>query len=146
MEKVGEIKGASIGGNLERVVFDLKENEEGWVGARALEMHYGLDHFLYLDAPISDKCDESSGKIIYVKRLGPGKDDFFVDLSKAGDYLWERYFIDKESYEELLEDPGIGVIKYEKKKTLEEELYEAVKKDEFETAAKLRDKIKYLKK
>ncbi|MBS3084721.1 UvrB/UvrC motif-containing protein [Candidatus Pacearchaeota archaeon] len=139
---MGELRGAEIGKNLEKVIFDLKENEEGWTSPEALEMHHEYPHFLFLDQPVSKEYDEKYEKTLYVIRIGPGKNDFYVDFNKSKDYIWKRIFLEEDDFEDALYEPSIAVIEYEKPKTLKDQIDEAEENQDYELAAKLKDKIK----
>ncbi|MBU2612411.1 MAG: UvrB/UvrC motif-containing protein, partial [Nanoarchaeota archaeon] len=78
-------------------------------------------------------------------------DDFFVDIEKIKNYSWEKVYLDKEDFEDALTDPRIAILEYKNEpetklkaqpKTLEEKLKEAEINEDYEKAAKLRDKIK----
>ncbi|MCR4327674.1 MAG: UvrB/UvrC motif-containing protein [Nanoarchaeota archaeon] len=142
------------GGCLEKTIFDMKEGEEGFTSSKALELHFGCNGFLYLEMPISKNYDPKKKKILYVKRIGDKKDDFLVDLEKSEKQKWSRSFILEEDYKEFENDPGVALLKYEgsieekyknKEHSLEIQLKEAEKNENYELAAKLRDEIRLKK-
>ncbi len=137
----------SLEGNLNRTIFDLGIGEEAWAYKEALEIHYEYDkHFLFLDEEISEDYDPKGKYILHVKRIGPRKDDFIVNLNKSKDYCAKRTFIEKEDYLELIEEKGIalldhkGIIKkrIKGKGSLEEKLEKALRNEEYEKAGQLK--------
>lgn len=135
----------------ERTIMELQVGEEGWTSPDSLEIHVGFDAYLYLEEPVYKKLDEKKGITLYLKRYGEGKDDFFVDIEKIKNYSWEKVYLDKEDFEDALTDPRIAILEYKNEpetklkaqpKTLEEKLKEAEINEDYEKAAKLRDKIK----
>ena len=134
----------------ERTILELKVGEEGWTSPDSLEIHINFDAYLYLEEPVYEKPDEKKGITLYIKRCGEGKDDFLVNVDKVKNYSWDKIYLDKEKYEEGLNDPQIAILEYksntEKKQTrkpgtLEEKLREAEESENYEEAAKIRDKI-----
>ena len=142
---MGTIRGNfESGKNLERLILELEIDEEGWADPDALEMHYEYNHYLYLEEPISKNYDLGKNKVLYIKRTGPNKDDFFVDTTSVKNYIWERFPIDDEDYEDALTDPTIAILEYEKSqepKSLFDQIKEAENKEDYERAQELQKKL-----
>ncbi|PJC45422.1 hypothetical protein CO037_01625 [Candidatus Pacearchaeota archaeon CG_4_9_14_0_2_um_filter_30_8] len=140
---MGEIRGLKYGKNIERIIAELEIDEGGWTKPTSLEIHYEVNSYLFLEEHVYPKFDKESEKTLYVKRIGPNKDDFIVDTSKV-DYVWDKLIVDPEDYEEEIQDLRIAVLGYEKplkEKSIEEQIIKAVENQEFEIAAKLKLKL-----
>ena len=142
VKNVGEVRGLTFGKNIELVIADLNEGEEGWTVVDALELHYDYNPYLYLEKPISKFCDRKNGKVLRVKRIGPKKDDFIVFADEVYNYLWKRYFLEPDDFECDSLEMGIAILDYKKQKTNEDRLQEAVNNENYTLAAKIRDRMK----
>jgi len=140
--------------NLERIILEMKVGEEGWIEPQSLEIDYDFEGYLDLEGSVVTKMDTLENYIIYIKRIGPEKDNFLVDISNAKKYSWKR--LSKEMIEDLFED-GYGemIVKlnYQKEISsveeflLNKEIDKALLNEEYEKLEKLeKERLRKFKK
>ena len=98
---------------------------------------------LYLSEPYSYERDESKKRVLYIKRVGKGKDDFVVDISKVNNYIWEIIHMNAEKWEGMVDDQTMAILSYEtaeRHKAIEEQIQEAIDAEDYELADKLKKK------
>lgn len=135
------------GKNLERLISELRVGEEAWTEPESIRFNYDLEPYLNISYRISSVRDEKNDYTIYVRRISEEKDGFLVDISQADkDYIWsrERKPFDEEESDILnLSNTEIDVVKlvHKKPKSMEEELDDAIKNENYEVALKIKKKI-----
>jgi len=140
---MGKIKGKlNLGKNLAKVIKELEEGQGGWTEPCYLDFDFDLMGYLNLYGIILKEREEGDNESIYVKKIGPKENDYFVDISNAKDYCWERLLVPPELNEKTC-DGEYAKIKYEgtvKVKSIKEKIEEAIEDENFELVMKLRDK------
>lgn len=144
---MGVVEDFEHGKDLEKTILSLEVGEHGWASVEALELYHGFDPVLDLNYLVFDGIDLESRITLYVERIGSGKDDFLVRTKNAIDngYKWVELGISDDDYESYEDDPEYAILKVRKKpklKTIYDALNEAVRNENYELAATLRDKIK----
>ncbi|MBS3078337.1 hypothetical protein J4412_02435 [Candidatus Pacearchaeota archaeon] len=140
--------------NLERIILEMKVGEEGWIEPQSLEIDYDFEGYLDLEGSVVTKMDTLENYTVYIKRIGPEKDNFLVDISNAKKYSWKR--LSKEMIEDLFED-GYGemIVKlnYQKEISsveeflLNKEIDKALLNEEYEKLEKLeKERLRKFKK
>ena len=140
--------------NLERIILEMKVGEEGWIEPQSLEIGYDFEGYLDLEGPVVTKMDTLDNYTVYIKRIGPEKDNFLVDISNAKEYSWKR--LSKKMIEDLFED-GYGemIVKlnYQKEISsveeflLNKEIDKALLNEEYEKLEKLeKERLRKFKK
>ena len=133
----------NLGKNLERMIWEMGVGEEGWTGPEHLELHgQNFSPYLYINEPVSQSYNEEKERTLYIKRTGSGKDDFLVNVNRVKDYIWEKVLIDAGEYAEDIFNREIAILEYEKPISIEDELENALKSEDYELATKLKNKIK----
>jgi len=114
------------------------------VEASCLMVYKKFPPTLYLSEPYSYERDESKKRVLYIKRVGKGKDDFVVDISKVNNYIWEIIHMNAEKWEGMVDDQTMAILSYEtaekRHKAIEEQIQEAIDAEDYELADKLKKK------
>jgi len=150
--------------NFIKTIFELKVGESGYSSPFALEFDYNMDGYLDLNERYENKINRMSLLEMKVTRTGPEKNDFDVNISQVEDYYWKKTNMPFDYNIKHIEDPSenilIAKLNYspilinnsliENKETNIEKLIEQLEKaklnENFELAAKLRDKINNIRK
>lgn len=150
---MGEVKGIKLGKNLERLINEMEVGESAWTFPDALSFDYSKNAYLYMQYPISENFNSEEGFTLLVERYGSRYGEFNVDVSKVKDYLWERIpksEILKETSQTMELSRKSSVSKRKKPNykhlNLYQQLQKAVRDENYELAAKLRDEISEEKK
>ncbi len=143
---MGIVEGIKLGKNLEKTIINLEIGEGGWAKPEALEMYYGFKAVLDLDTPVFDSGHKRKDTTLHVKRVGLQKNDFEVNISNVDNYRWRKLPVDKDEFQDFAEDPSYAILDYSEEKTLQDEIDEAVKNENYELAQKLKNGLKGTKK
>jgi len=144
---MGVIKGfLETGKNLEKIIFDMLPDEEGWTNPNSLELDLELKGYLDLERPVSQHYDSLNKRTLYIKRIGEGKDDYLVDISRAEGYAWIS--LSEEKIKDFLEEIGeekVAKLDYKpnlifEEVKLEEDIQEALENEQYELVEELKQK------
>jgi hypothetical protein len=138
-----------IGKNLEKIISEMDIGEIAYTNPINLEFDYDFNGYLYLNGTIKSYPDIKNNQTLYVKKIGENKQDYIVDINYVENYKWERTdFPCNEDIEEI-NNPmynhpiaNLGKINYkkpEKKKSIDEQIKDAIAAQDYELAKKLKD-------
>jgi hypothetical protein len=154
---MGELIG-NLEGIFQKTIGEMKVGEEGYSTAYCIEFDYDLNTYLELNAPIFEEfeqywssentddfdCDDyqKPNKDIYIKRIGKGKHDFLIDISKSKGHKWAKTNAPFDYDPEMIKDneiKNLAIIKYS---PLEEKIQKALANENYELAERLKNQNK----
>lgn len=96
---------------IEKIIFNFREGEEGWTIPEALELCKD-SAYLNLNSTFSPEKDEKDNMTLYVKRTGPSKDDFVVEIKDVEPrYQWKKWGTSEE-FEETMDIKRYATLEY----------------------------------
>ncbi|NCN51402.1 hypothetical protein GW931_00110 [archaeon] len=144
---MGIVKGfLETGKNLDRIILEMDEGEEGYAEPKFLDFDYELKGYLDRNGPISKQYDPINKRTLYVKKIGQGKDDYLVNISEVKGYAWIS--LSEEKVQDFLSEVGeekIARLDYQpslifEEVQLEKDIEEAIENENFEKVIELKKK------